>query len=87
MLKWKPSPLYLYTKRKIDDKIDEFEEAKLVLNEMAEENKRPALPYGLEGESQKDQLAEYKKITFEDMLSNQLIRKITIPLAILWIYR
>lgn len=54
---------------------------------MAELNNRPALPYGLEGESEKDQLAEYKKITFEDMLSNSLIRRITIPLAILWIYR
>lgn len=31
---------------------------------MAKMNDRPALPYGLEGESEKDQLAEYKKITF-----------------------
>jgi hypothetical protein len=66
---------------------DEFEEARLVLNEMAEMNKRPALPYGLEGENEKDTLAEYKKITYQDMLSNPLIRRITIPLAVLWIFR
>jgi hypothetical protein len=50
-------------------------------------NKRPALPYGLEGENEKDTLAEYKKITYQDMLSNPLMRKITVPLLILWIFR
>lgn len=36
--------------------LDEFAEAKQVLNEIAEMNKRPALPYGLEGENEKDML-------------------------------
>ena len=54
---------------------------------MAELNKRPGLPYGLEGEQDKDTLAEYKKVTYQDMMSNNLVRKITIPLAMLWIYR
>lgn len=54
---------------------------------MAEQNNRPGLPYGLEGENDKDHLSEYKKITYQDILSNSVIRRITIPLAILWIYR
>ena len=54
---------------------------------MAEANSRPGLPYGLEGEQEKDNLLEYKKVGYRDMLSNSVIRKITIPLAALWIYR
>lgn len=65
----------------------EFEEAKTILNEMAQENNRPGLPYGLEGEQDKDALAEYKKVTYQDLLSNSVMRRVTIPLAALWIYR
>lgn len=54
---------------------------------MAKRNRRNLLPYGLKGESGEDFLADYKKITYKDMLSNSFILHITLPLAALWIYR
>lgn len=52
---------------------------------MALENDRSMLPYGLEGENEES--IGYRKATYWDFIKRPIIRKITIPLFIVWIYR
>lgn len=64
-----------------------FQEAEAVLNDMAEENSRPPLVYGLEGEKNKEELFLDKSPTCFDLLHEPSLQRITVPLLVLWIYR
>lgn len=59
------------------------------MNDIAEENNRPSLPYNLEGSTEPDELGllAYKKPTYLDLITRPILRSITIPLAVLWVYR
>lgn len=52
---------------------------------MAIENDRPMIPYGLEGENEES--IAYRRANYWDFIKRPIIRKITIPLLAVWVYR
>ena len=54
---------------------------------MANENGRPPQEHGLEGEGSQEEPIADKSPTLYDLLFEPSLRKLTLPLIILWIYR
>lgn len=65
----------------------DFNQARVVLNLIANENGRPEFNNMLEGEDTNDILIEHKKYTHFDLFFLKTLKAITVPLALLWFYR
>jgi hypothetical protein len=64
---------------------EHFADTKAVLEQMAVENQRPFLPYELEGEGREE--SNYRRPSYRDLYTKDLLRRITLPLCLVWVYR